>query len=262
MTKLAMQCYKPLMNFNRATLYGESIFTSFRTYGGKVPGLNHHLERFFKSVNETFFNERLHQGAFYEFYLPQGIQFDANNDYYYRLTFVPEAFKTNLGLSEGRVFLRRENLSPVKEKLRLALAPFPLGSGASVDKAGSYFFHLKAKRQALKQGYDDVLFFNEQGVCEASTSAVVFKRNSTYSTPDFFPALPSVTLKLFESYLQSQGLALSREFVAKPRLSSMDAIFLLNAVQGIRSVVQISDFSYDEDDRDLIGFKNFLEKTP
>lgn len=37
-------------------LYGESIFTSFRSWESNIPGLNLHFERLAKSLNHYFFN--------------------------------------------------------------------------------------------------------------------------------------------------------------------------------------------------------------
>lgn len=66
-------------------LYGESIFTSFRSWESNIPGLNLHFERLAKSLNHYFFNN-LEDLDKIKSIISKKIKLDVKDNTYYRIT--------------------------------------------------------------------------------------------------------------------------------------------------------------------------------
>lgn len=100
------------------------------------------------------------------------------------------------------------------------------------------------KRQALSEGFDDLLLVNQAShISEASTANIFFMRGEGLITPD--PerdgCLPGITrLQVIEAARQCQW-PISTATISAGDLEGMDGAFLCNAAQGMIPVTQIDN---------------------
>lgn len=229
---------------SRSSLYGESIFTSFRSLDGKVPQLDRHLGRLFDSVNHYYFNSRLELGQFYAYFLPQGIDPSLFPNHYFRLTFESELSPLSsggIGMCDGKLNLEIKEMDFSQEEIALITSTSPFGKPAWTHKAGSYFESFKAKKDAIKRGANDALLLDDSGfVQEATTSRIVFYRENHFFTPDLDHAFEGLGLIQLEDFIVKKNKKLNKQKIHNRNLSSFESAFLVNSVKLISPVSRIN----------------------
>lgn len=108
-------------------------------------------------------------------------------------------------------------------------------------KSTSYIENIIEKRNATKEGFDDVVFFNEKGyLCETSVCNIFCVKENKIYTPKVQNGLLNGTvrewiIKNFEVYEVNISLE---------KLKSMDEIFITNSLVGIMKVNKIDNFNF------------------
>lgn len=239
------------MSLSRAELYGESIFTSFRSVNGVVPYYQEHLERLLASVNDYYFNQRFrYTDLVNHFIKPLQLedQFRLSKNHYFRLTFVASK-QTALTLRQfslGDIELIL-NVGPLPTKLtniRLQTTPSPYSENACLYKTGSYFQNFYFKQQAMREGFNDVLFTRNGQILEASTSSIFFQNESTIVTPLKNGIFPSISIKLVKSFCESRNYLFQSRKMSLQELRQFEKCFLINSVQLTTPVSAIDDFVF------------------
>lgn len=242
----------------RHELYGESVFTSFRTWEGKVFAFEEHFERLLVAVRSTYGLENLKISQFKE-WIKTNLDIDKliqeNPNHYFRITIYSKSDislnKVKFSLSDLSVDLNTRLTQVSNKKLRLKTFSSPFSKSFVPIKSGSYFQNLYFRKEAIKNGFDDVLFCMDNEVIEASTSNILFEKNGSYITPqgEFF--LRGITLGLFEQYCLENEISYSTQKILSSELESFDKAYLLNSVQGLVSVESIdsTNFLLDESDQ-------------
>jgi para-aminobenzoate synthetase/4-amino-4-deoxychorismate lyase len=93
-------------------------------------------------------------------------------------------------------------------------------------------FYDESYRKAVAQGFDEILFFNEENHCvEASRHNVIIKIGGRYITPPVSDgALPGVYR---QSCFQDPSLSLSEASFGLTELTTAEEIFLCNSIRGM-----------------------------
>jgi 4-amino-4-deoxychorismate lyase len=117
-------------------------------------------------------------------------------------------------------------------------------STLSAHKTTNYmFFHL-ALRRATSRGFDDAALFDlDDNLLEATTGALVLKKEGTFVTVDSPHILPSTTLELARKEFDILPVRLPLE-----DLPSFRHAYILNSVIGMRPVVAIGETAFIPDD--------------
>ena len=183
---------------NRAVLFGETIFTTLRTYNGKILFLKDHLNRL-KMNLDYFYNENTIHWEALRLQIINGIsqlsqKLQINKmDISLRITLYPfnddgvELGKKPDGI---KFFIMAHpvdySLTVIREtKVALDLREQNKGHHPSCIKIGSYMETAKILRKARERGFEDVVLINQDGyLLEGATSNLFFKSGNTIYTPD------------------------------------------------------------------------------
>lgn len=146
----------------------------------------------------------------------------------------------------------------------LRLLPVAYERSLPLLKHGDYLQDFRHRRDAIRQGFDDVLWLNVQGhVSEASTSNFFCLKEGALYTPD--PerdgCLFGITRFQVVRQAEKARLTLSREPLTLPMVEKMDAAFLTNAVQGLRPVAAIGDSLLPWGRESLNAFANLASRV-
>jgi len=252
----------------RHELYGESVFTSFRTNSSIVFGFQQHIDRLYNAVVRTYGLDHLSLEQFKKYFLQQ---FDfatlckENPNHYFRISFYT---KGKLSLATAHfsqediaVKITINDLASTQEKsLKLKIFESPYSRHYVPIKSGSYFQSLHFKKQAIRDGFDDVLFTSQQEVTEASSSNIIFERDGEFFTPqgDFF--LRGVTLALFAEYCDQRKVLFEEKIINQDGLTQYDHVYLLNSVKGLIPVEVINNKRYAINDKLKQNFFYFCQE--
>jgi len=253
-----------MINF-RHELFGESVFTSFRTIDAKVLGLQEHIERLWRAAQVCYTIEHVSLIEFerYFFYQNELTQLFAQYpNHYFRLTIYADAdlslAKLRFGLSELKLDIKHTALPKGPSAIQLQTSESPYSSHYLALKTGSYAQNIIFRRRAMENGYDDVLFVRENRLLEASTSAVIFHRGKTFVTPADKSILKSVTCQLLEKFCRDTDHKFIQRPMSLDELSDYEHVFLANSVQFLTSVTRIDDNNYSENNNLNINLQDFL----
>ncbi len=252
----------------RYELFGESVFTSFRSYEGSIPYLAKHLNRLWRHSCQAFALSLSYE-HFYELFLKNlSIEETAlkKPNHYFRLTFFSnEPADLNISyfdLDSFELNIITKPLSKTEnQEQSLALEMSPFGASYPVLKTGNYFPHLYFRRKAINSGYTDVLFYNEKGnILEASTSNIVFQFKENFLIPRSSQIFEGITLMAFQDFCQQQSISYSEVEIHINDLEDFTGAFLLNSVKGPSKVISINDISFKSDDDMMSEFIAFLKE--
>ncbi|HEX7728628.1 MAG TPA: aminodeoxychorismate synthase component I [Terracidiphilus sp.] len=147
-------------------------------------------------------------------------------------------YKVRLLLDEsGSFHIASESIAPSVEPLRVTLAP------QLVDSRNPMLFHktthrplyAEALHAAQLAGFDEVLFFNQRGeLTEGAISNVFIERNGELLTP---PIACGLLAGIYRRHLLETHANAREQILARADLESADAIYLANAVRGLRRAV-------------------------
>ncbi len=232
----------------RHELYGESVFTSFRTFEASVLGLNKHFERLYNSVTLCYGLRHIDPKTFNEYFLERlslASQFQKYPNHYFRISIFSNGDKSlskkNFGLGELEVDLKISKLPEKKASLKLKTFQSPYSEHYIPLKTGSYFQSLYFKRLAMSKGHDDVLFMRDDLILETSTSNLVLFKNAQAFFPEAKGILAGVTTSLLQKYFQSVNVSYTQMPIQYASLQDFDEVFALNAVRGLTPVLKIDD---------------------
>lgn len=240
--------------FDRGFLYGDSVYETLRTVGGKPAHWSSHLDRLHRSAAaiglEIPFGadeivaavERTHAAS-------------ANDESYVRVVVTRGA---------GPIALDpRRSGSPtlvvIVQPLELPLAAiYQQGISAvivTVDKAGggldpnlktgNYLSNIQALRQAIARGADDAILCNRRGeVSEGSTSNVFVVTGGRVRTPDLGAGLlAGITRQHVLELARQAGIPVEEGAIDPDTLRGADEVFLTSSVRGIMPVTRIDGLS-------------------
>jgi branched-subunit amino acid aminotransferase/4-amino-4-deoxychorismate lyase len=236
---------------NRPFLYGESLFTSFKTQNGTPQFLDSHFDRLEKAV-EALFPFVVSDFKDLEAEISKSIDEKLEDyDQYFRITIWIESEEAGLLVNSGTL-----HYQILEKKLVSTTRPVSL-TYSNITKAhnerspylklGSYANAIMDLRSAKLSGFDDVIYLDcDTNILEASTSNVFYIKEDVFYTPPISGnVLAGITrLKLIEC-LKDAGRKVFENTISKNDLEEADAIFLTNAVRGITAVEKLNDVSFN-----------------
>lgn len=257
------------MSMSRSQLYGESIFTSFRSFAGYIPQLNQHVQRVLESVNDYYLNHRFKVSEL-DKYFGLSIKLKENLSryphHYFRVTIFENSHQGLLlketSLSDLEMSLDIKEITLVSKNLSLTLAPSPFSENYTALKSGSYFQHFYAKREAIRNGFDDVLFYhkNNGALTEASTSNILFKQGKSFFTPNGHGFLKGIGLQIFNDFCLSEKIQFKESAISKRNLSDFDEAYLVNCVKLMTPIQNIGDINFNSNNQLKDDLMNFILK--
>lgn len=131
-----------------------------------------------------------------------------------------------------------------------------------IKHAGISIGLLHYKRQALLNGYDDVLYTTATGhISEGSIWNIGFYDGHRFIFPSA-PALPGVMLQLIIAGLERLKIPLTREWVHPRQLDSFTAAFAMNSITAAQPIRQIDDVVYPVESAVFNMLQEAYDQTP
>ncbi len=237
--------------FDRGFLYGDSVFETLRTYGGKPFELEEHLRRLERSAELVFIPMPLSRAELAEELLA-AIAAAGNQESYVRL--MVTRGQGPLGLDPGladrprRVIIVQPLLPPPAEDYERGIAAISYRTERVADatsaqgaKIGNYLISVLAMRQARMVGASEALIVDGHGrLLEGASSNVFVVERGTLLTPPLEAGiLPGITRA---HLLQlADELAIPVELRA-PQLSTAadaDELFISSSIRELLPVVKL-----------------------
>lgn len=239
--------------FDRGFLYGDSVFETIRTYGGRPFALERHLARLAESASRVFIDlpVTLDQLARE---VRSAVVGAGNAESYVRVT-ITRGVGESLGLDPA---LSRH---PLRVVIVTPLSPPPLeayqdgvsvvsyrtervtdNSAAAGAKVGNYLTAVLASREVRRAGAAEALIVDGQGrVVEGATSNVfVVEADGTLVTPpEHDGILLGITRETLLEVAASLGVPVRYESLSLERVKNAAEVFVSSSIRELLPVVRI-----------------------
>lgn len=227
----AKSCHYPALN------RGHIVFTSLIQYGNKWLFLNEHLDRLCKGADFLFPDSKWSEkkGLILEAALKE-VGKEENS--YLRIT-----------VAGDTLWFEKKPRDQAVQKIKMSIAfkKATPGLKPAYLKQSNYLESDLELLQAQKNGFNEILFFDEQNfAAEASTSNIfIVTREGVIKTPPVCSyVLQGITREKLMKCLQKNGYPVKEVALDKSDLENAAEIWLTNAVKGIRFVSQFQEQTF------------------
>jgi len=246
-------------SFDFGFLYGVGLFETFRTWRGRLVGLERHLSRLVKDATSLGWQLPLTLETLTDWVLRT---LKANraiiaevNDVRVRITVTPGVVDPSKGwwdfaTTEPTVVIHVTPLPPDFDSRNergwtAVLAPwqrpkdFPLWQ----IKATTYFANVLARRYARSQGADEAIWLNTDGNLTEGTATNLFVicDGEIWTSPPEEGLLPGVARSLVIELAASLGMPVLERPIPLSTLNRAEEAFVTNAVVGLVPLTKIGD---------------------
>lgn len=239
--------------FDRGFLYGDSVFETIRTYGGRPFALQRHLWRLAESAARVFIDlpvsvEQLGREV------ESAIVGAGNAESYVRLTLtrgVGESLGLDPGLSRHplRVIIVTPLKSPAAEAYERGVSVVTYRtdrvtdhSSAAGAKIGNYLTAVLANREVARAGAAEALIVDGRGrVVEGATSNVfvVLADGTLVTPPETDGILLGITRETVLSVAAQLGIPVRLESLALDAVKAAEEVFVSSSIRELLPVVRI-----------------------
>jgi branched-chain amino acid aminotransferase len=235
---------------DRGLLFGDGLFETMRSYGGKVFRMDRHLGRLFDSM-ETIRIRLPYDTKELEEAIYATIRANHLPDAYIRLTITRGAGGRGLDPPESScptvVIVARElipysaHLYHAGMKVDIARNARSLPSPLSRLKSLNFLNNVLARIEARERGTDEAILLNSNGfVSEGTVSNVFLVREGVLITPDVESGiLPGITRETILDLAREKRISLEERLVNTTELFEAEEIFLTNTLMEIMPVSEI-----------------------
>lgn len=234
---------------NKAYRYGDGFFETLRVHRASIPLWDLHRNRILRSIA----------------LLNYSFAADVAPDRLYKeilelcsLNGCPESARVRLSFSNGNggLFDRSElhylieagAFAPAPDKgLQLGIydeLPKEVHRFSGIKLANAFIYSRAAQFCSRKGWSDCVILNNDQQVIETSISNLFWAKNGDLFTP---PVTDGCVAGVFRSYLLTAEPGITERSCTLETLKEADALFLTNALRGIRKVTQFDGTHYGDD---------------
>jgi branched-chain amino acid aminotransferase len=237
--------------FDRGFLYGDSVFETIRTYGGKPFALQKHLERLERSAALVFIELPVPQSVLAR-EIDDVVAAAGNEESYVRV--MVSRGQGELGLDpalagvSNRVMVAAPLQAPAKSLYDdgVKVVTFRTqratdATGAEGAKVGNYLTGVLAMREAKKVGAVEALIVDAKGrIIEGATSNVFWVQDGTLFTP---PVEVGILAGITRAYVLEVAKALdlpARQVAPKQReLLKAEEVFISSSIRELLPVVEV-----------------------
>jgi len=237
--------------FDRGLLYGDGLFETMRAYRGRVFRIGDHVQRMTNSARALRIPLNTEPSEI-DGVVRELLEMNGLGDAYVRMTLTRGVHTGDLGLDTGQdpTFLvttreyhgYSERLYSHGMRLTLAAAVRHSASPLGRHKTLNYLENLFARDAAKSAGFDEILFFDENGcVVECATSNVFFVRNGDVCTPSAeMNLLPGITRSVVMELARWSGRKVLERKWPFEELQQADEVFLTNSLMEIMPVSEVA----------------------
>ncbi len=237
--------------FDRGFLYGDSVFETIRTYGGRCFALEEHVQRLESSARSVFIELPTSTSSLTT-EIERAVAQAGNGESYVRVMVTrgsgPLGLDSNFEAQPRRVIIVGPLVSPPAESyehgidvvtyrtLRTAEA-----TDAASAKIGNYLVAVLAMREARAAGAAEALFVDAGGHVAEGASSNVFAviGGQLVTPPESAGILPGITRRLVLELCEETGRSVSLRPLAQSELSQADEIFITSSIRELLPVVRV-----------------------
>jgi branched-chain amino acid aminotransferase len=237
--------------FDRGFLYGDSIYETIRTAGGRAVELVRHLARLRRSGEgiglHLAISDEVIANAIDETHRASG-----NEESYVRVIVTrgegPLALDPRVVESPTFVVIVMPLVLPTTEQyargISAVIVAVEKAGGGLVDpgiKTGNYLNNILALRQAIAKGGEDAIMCNAEGeIAEGATSNVFAVSRGELLTPHLRAGLlPGITREVVCELAAAIGRPVRHRTVLPAELRAAEEVFLTSSVRGIMPVTKL-----------------------
>jgi branched-chain amino acid aminotransferase len=235
--------------YDRGFLYGDSVFETIRTYGGKPFALDEHIHRLERSAGEVGIALPVPADQIAEETL-RAVTEAGNPESYARLMLTRGSGKLGLDPSHADQPLRIVIIEPLKMPPKeiyqrgiraRSIQTVRAADAANSAKLGNYLASVLALREAQAGGADEALVVNRDGlVIEGTTANVMSVRAGRVVTPPLTAGvLAGITRARVLDIARELGFEVDEEAFTPTELARSDELFLTSSIREIVPVVML-----------------------
>jgi branched-chain amino acid aminotransferase len=234
--------------FDRGFLYGDSVYETLRTTGGKVVELEAHLDRLDHSAAGIAFELPFEHGTIAEA-MASTLVAAENPESRIRLIVTrgtgPMSIDTRQAESPLLVIIVQPLVVPSHDDYERGIQAVIVGDReGSVRpglKTGNYLGNILALRRANELGADDAIMCNAGAVAEGATSNVFMVVDGEVHTPSLMTGLlAGITRQTVIGLLRDQlGVAVHERTITPEQLRAADEVFLTSTIRGVMPVTTL-----------------------
>lgn len=238
--------------FDRGFLYGDGLFETMRSYGGKVFCLDGHLDRLYRAFKVTGIKIP-HSKKFLREKIYKLLEINRLDNAYIRITVTRGTGRIGLAKMDCKnptlaVIVRK--FAPYPEKMyKNGICVKIVGVGQNENspvsgiKTTSFLNYILARLEAKKAGFDDAVMLNSKKEITESTVSNIFliKGRALVTPPLESGILPGVTRDIVLRLAKKTGLEPVETRVSVKKLRDADEIFLTSSLMEIMPVVRVDN---------------------
>jgi branched-chain amino acid aminotransferase len=236
--------------YDRGFLYGDSVFETIRTYGGRPFALDEHMRRLERSADRVAISMPIDRSSL-SIEVERAIHVAGNAESYARVMLSRGTAPLGLDSSHATRPLRVILIEPLKllpsAMYRDGVSVITHRTERAADaahgaKVGNYLSSVLALREAKAVGAHEALIVDAAGrVVEGTTSNVFIVRGSTLITPpEEAGILPGITRAHLLSVAAEAGLTVELTPITPEDVLSAAEVFLSSSLREVLPVVQVN----------------------
>ncbi|MBD3263432.1 hypothetical protein GF374_03580 [Candidatus Woesearchaeota archaeon] len=241
---------------DRGFMYGDGVFETMRSHGGRVFMLHHHLERLFHSLRELRYTPGFDGGEVEDaVYRTMAKSSLSNRDAYIKVMVTRGEHGGDLGFTPGgrcSLVIMVKKLEPYPEwyysrgveVISSSIKRIALGYQLYRHKLMNYFENIYEKDRAGSRGAFESLFLTrDRLVLEGATTNIFAVKRSTVFTPPLTQnILPGITRKTVLQLCRTNRIKVWEKSIHYRDLIDAHEVFLTNSIAGIVPVRKIDAY--------------------
>lgn len=237
--------------YDRGFLYGDSVFETIRTYGGRPFAVPLHLARLARSAERVFIALPVSLETFAA-EVDQATTLAANPESYIRVMLTrgtgPMGLDPDLAEAPNRIVFVEPLVAPTAEAYANGIDVVIVRTARTTDdtpaagaKVGNYLTSLLALREARRRGAVEAFIVDGRGrVLEGTTSNVfLVKQGRLVTAPEESGILAGITRQYLLEAAARLGIDVELRDILDTELFDADEVFISSSIREVLSVVHI-----------------------
>ena len=239
--------------FDRLYLYGDGIIEVVAGYNGKPLLVDAHVDRLYRSAKLINLSLPWSKGQLID-EITEVAACIPDGRSYLRLS-VSSGNGTGLARTKTepqRTIICQAIAETVIKPVSLQTRVRDTSSFLLAAKTNNYLATIVAQQQAQNEGYDDVLWINDQQqVTEASTANIFFVAEHAGQLSCHTPAtdcglLKGVTANWVSNFLRKHNIPVQEQIILLDQCPNFCGAFLTSTIKGAQQVLAIDNISYQQ----------------
>lgn len=230
----------------RSLFFGEGVFETFRYKSSPPVHFDKHLKRLRDGAR--YLSMDIPEDGYIEQLLDKAVKKSGLSDLYVKLCLLSEGGSAFYDNSQGtQVLMQIKDYPEAKESIKAGVSNYRKSSSSPVlrIKSFNYLENILARRDAIKSGFDEALFLNEnEYITEGSAGNIFWFEGGALHTPSVdCGLLPGTTREILLESQDKIGFKVEEGSYSIDHLYGSEFAFFTNSLMGSVPISQIDDVS-------------------